>query len=657
MARDKPDIDPSTARRDSQPNSIDTRTDKTGINRRGWLNTLGIGATVAIAGCLSDDGDSGPAGDNDEDDESATGPEPLDLSQEPPAVDGEYHVVQATSFDTINPVFNTEDGAGDAIDLVLDQGYTFDANNDLFPLLFEDISTSDGGKTWTIRFRDGLEFSDPYGQYTAEDYVYFVQEIHQADWVPSANSADWNGVQIEQTGELEAQATLDNSSVIWPQTFAPLEYPIPKGLLEPYVEAEDAEGLEQDAELLDLSFAGNLGPYRLDTWIRDGGTEYTRNESYYLRVLGEQDDYRLFSEAPYFETARIEIIEEEASRIAAIETGNTDNVSLPPDRGQEFIEDDDTMVVLEPTPFNDILSVNMRDNGWTHGPGNLFRITEFRQAIAASIDTTEYIDGIASGFADEHYTWQPEFSEWFPGRDDLTLWGNPVDGVYGEDARDLAEEALEQVEEDYAYDGDVLVGPNGNQVELQLYYNAASDTEELAAEFFGNELEEHLGLTLDTNAVDTTTFSENYWSTEPEGGTDVIDGEEVEWNAPTPDNPGPRSVTSDESWDLSTVFGLNTFPRNPLTNDVFFDGANGFYNPVGYYPEFDTDAVFDRMRNAESRDELREAAEELFVNLNEEQPYIMIAFGVDIEAYNPTLRGPIEDFSSDWNQAVWYTDE
>jgi len=629
-----------------------------GINRRQWLGMLGVGSTMAMAGCLGGDDDDGDDGDDDGEDVPDAGadePDPLDLSQDPPEMSEEYHATLASSFDTLNPIFNTENNAGNAIGYALDQGYTFDHDNEVFPLLLEDLYTEDEGETWIIKFRDNLEFSDPYGQYTAEDYVYYVQEIHQSEVFPSANSPDWAGVELEQTGELEATATLANPSIIWPETFTPLEYPIPKDLLEPYVEAEDAEGLEQNEELLDLSFNGNLGAYNLEEWIRDGGTEYTRNEEYYLRDLA--DEYPMLGEAPYFETAQIEIIEEESSRIAAIETGDTDNVELPPDRGDQFIEDEDTMVILEPTPYNTILSVNMRDNGWTHGPGNLFRVKEFRQALAAAIDKFEYIEGIANGFAAPHYTWQPEFAEWFPGTDDLTLWGNPEEGVYGEDARDLVEEALDQIDEDYSYDGDVLVGPDDNQVELEIYYNAASDTQELAVDFYNNQLEQNIGITLDTNAIDGTTFSENYWSADPEGGTDTIDGEEVEWDEPSPNNPGPRSVTSDESWDMATIFGLNTYPLNPLTNDVFFEGPNTSYNPVGYYPEFDAEAIFQEMRNAETRDELRDAAADLFANLNEEQPYIMIAFGDDIEAYNPAVRGPVPNFNSGFDFGAWHKDE
>lgn len=643
------------------------------MSRRQWISALGLGGAAALAGCTGDDGNggngnggngngnggngNGNGGNGNGDSPTADEPDPIDLSQSPPEVEGEYHATQASTFETLNPIYNNESNAGTAIDYALDMGYTFDQNNEVFGLLFEDLFTEDEGETWTIQIRDGLEFSDPYGQYTAEDFVYYVQEIHQSEWAQSVNSIDWAGVEVEQTGELEVQATLADPNIIWPETFAPLEYPIPRGLLEPYVEEEDAEGLQQDEELLELQFAGNMGAYVLDEWIRDGGTQYTRNDEYYLRDLAEDDDLQIFGEAPYFETLQVEIIEEESSRIAAIQTGETDNVELPPNRGQEFIEDEETMVVLTPTPFNNILSVNMRDNGWTAGPGNLFTVTEFRQAIAAAIDKQQYIDGILNGFARPHYTWQPEFSEWYSGTDELTLWGDPEEGVYGGEARELAEQALEQIDEDYTYDGDTLVNPDGDQVELEIYYNASSDTQELAVDFFSNEFESNLGITLNTNAIDATTFSENYWNAEPEGGTDTVNGEEVEWGQPSVSNPGPRSVTPEESWDFATIFGLNTYPRNPITNEAFFDGANSSYNPVGYYPGFDAGSIFEEMRAAESREELREAFSELLVNLNEEQPYIMLAFSDDIQAYNPDLRGPIANFSSEWDFSVWHKDD
>lgn len=639
------------------PQNIDRRSaENTHLKRRKWLSMLGVGGTMAVAGCLGGDDDEEGEDDDDVGDPDAG----VDHEGDIPDVNGTYNDVQGSGFDTLNPIYNTEAGAAEGIGYALDMGYTFTPDLELFPLLY-DLTTDDGGETWTFDFREGLEFSDPYGEFTADDFVYYVEEVHQSDTFPSANSPDWNGVELEQTGEYEVVATLPSANLLWPETYDPLEYPIPRDLIEPYVEDEDVDGMREDEELIELEFAGNLGAYVLENWVRDGGTSYTRNDEYYLRDVAEENgDYAIFAEAPYFEELELEIIEEESSRISALQTGAADHVTLPPDRGEQFIEDDDTRVVLADTPYNNILSVNMRDNGWTAGPGNLFQVKEFRQALAAAIDKPRLIEGVYRGFHDEHYTWQPEFSEWFPGTDDLTLWGHP-EGVYGDEARDLAEQALDQIDEDYYYDGGDLLTPDGDQVELELYYNAASETQELAAGFFEEEFEQHLGFTLSTNAIDGTRFSEQYWSAQDdiaEAGTSIThEGNEFVWQAPGPNNPGPREYTPNESWDLGTIFGLNTYPLNPLTNQVFFDGAGTFYNPVGYYPEFDVQGLFEQARNAEDRDELQDAMNQLFVELNQEQPYIMLTFGVDIEGYNPDLVGPIADFMNGWDSPAWHFDE
>ena len=327
------------------------------------------------------------------------------------AVSGSYDTAQSAGFTTLNPLYNTEAGAGTAIGRALDQGYTFDENNDYFPLLY-DMSTEDG-EVWTFEVREGLEFGDPYGELTAEDFVYTVQELHQSDWANTASTQDWAGVEVEQTGEYEFQATLEDPNLLWPETFDPLLYPIPRDLVEPYVEREDTEGLQQDEELLELRFTGNLGPFTLDEWERDAGTEYTRNDDYYLRDIDEGPAE--FADAPLFEAASISIIEEQSSRLGALETGEVDSAAIPPEQFESYREDEDVDVFEVPTPFNTILSVNHRDNGWETGPGNLFQITEFRQALAAAIDKERLIEGVYRGLAETHFTWQPRFSEFYPG--------------------------------------------------------------------------------------------------------------------------------------------------------------------------------------------------------------------------------------------------
>lgn len=612
------------------------------ITRRQWLAALGVGATAALAGCSADD-DGG----------DGTGTTAGDTTDGTPSVSGTYDTVTASSFSTLNPLYNTSSGAGTAIGRALDQGYTFDLDGEYFPLLY-DMSTDDGGSVWVFDIREGLSFSDPYGDVTAESFVYQIQELHQTDWAATAQSSSWDGVAVEQTGEYQFQAELSQPQLLWPESYDPLMYPIPRALVEPYVDEEDAEGLQQEEELLELSFTGNLGGFVLDEWERGAGTTYSRNDDYYIQGIDEGPD--LFADAPYFEGASIDVVEERASRLAALETGEADSAGIPPERFAEFEENPQVSTYRIPQPFNRILSVNMRENGWNAGPGNLFRHTAFRQGLAAAIGKEELIAGIFRGLAQPHYTWQPSWSEWYPGDDAITQFGTG-DQYGGEVARGLVEEALAESEFDYRFDGETLVTPEGETITLDLYHLAGGETSQLIAEFIADELADKFGIEVTVEAIDGVRFQQDYWTAEPQGGTDTVNGEEVTWSQPTPNNPGPRSVTSAESWDMSIVFGLNTYPQNPLTNEVFFDGANAFYNPVGYYPEFDAAGTFARAREADSEAALQEPFTDLFRNLAVEQPYVMLAFGDDLVGYNPDLVGPTENFFNGWDFPAWYFDE
>ncbi|MFT4910355.1 MAG: peptide/nickel transport system substrate-binding protein [Natronomonas sp.] len=609
---------------------------------------LGVGVAAGVAGCSGNSTDT-PGNES----ESGGGVRGLDEVDGEPTVSGSYDTVTSASFTTLNPLYNDESSAGTAIGRALDLGYTFDADGEYVPRLY-DMSTDDSGSVWVFDIHDGLEFSDPYGTVGADSFVYQIEALHQSDWANTASSSQWNGVNVEATGDLQFQAELPEPQLLWPESFDPLEYPIPRGLVEPYVDEEDVDGLQQDTELLELSFAGNLGAFVLDEWNRGSGTEYSRNDDYYVQDIEESP--AIFSNAPYFEGASISVIEEQSSRLGALETGEADAASVPPERFDEFDSKEAVSMRRIPQPFNRILSVNMRDNGWNAGPGNLFRYIEFRQAIATAIGKDDLIEGIYRGLAKPHYTWQPEWSQWYPGNDGIPFFGTGE--RYGsEPARELASAAFERSEFDYRFDGDRLVTPEDDQVTLDVYHSVGQETSQLIAEYVAGELDANLGIDVVVEAIDGVRFDEDYWGAEPQGGTDTVNGESVTWERPTPTNPGPRSVTSNESWDMSLVFGLNTFPRNPLTNETFFDGANSFYNPVGYYPEFDARGLFDQARSATTESELADAMAEVFVNLGEEQPYVMLTFGESLNGYNPDLRGPIENFSNGWDFPGWHFSE
>ncbi len=639
------------------------------MSRRQWLSMLGVAGTAGLAGCGGDGDGTDTPGGGSADTPTATPTAAMDQTQTQdfgdtatptptdqslPEPSGTYDTVTGAEYETLNPLYNSEDGAGTAIGYALDLGYTFDDQQELFPLHYD--LTSDGGQVWVFEIRENLEFSDPYGQVTASDYVYQIQELHQNEVFPTAASADWpDEYNVEETGEFEFQVELPGTNALWPQTFEPLLYPVPQDLVQPYVEDEDVEGMRQDTELLEVQFAGNLGGYTLDEWNRGSGTVYSRNEGYYVQDIPNAPD--IYAEAPYFEGVTTSVVREQSARLGALETGEADVSSIPPSRFQEFVDKDSVDVRQIPQPFNEKLTMNMRDNGWNAGPGNMFRHVPFRQAMAMAINKQELIDGVFRGLAKPHYTWQAQFSRWYPSDSDFPRFGQG--DMYGSDvAREKAQEAFEMSEHDYGFNGDTMVNPNGDQVALDIYHIAGDETDQLMTEFVAQELGQNLGMDVTVNSItggpwvnDYAQFPQGSWV---EPGTSVEhDGKTFTWDAPGAFNAGPRSVTSNEPWDLSLVYGFNTYPRNPLTNNAFFDGAGAPFNFAGYYPDFDASGLFDQARNAGSIDELQGIFNEFFVNIAQEQPYVMLVFPDDLVGYNPDVVGPIENFSNGWNFPAW----
>ncbi|MFW5895891.1 MAG: ABC transporter substrate-binding protein [Halolamina sp.] len=619
-----------------------------GIDRRQWLQAIGVAGAAGLAGCTGGEDTDTPE-ETEEDDAMGDDTDTPSDDQEIPEVDGTYNRVTSSPIDTLNPLYNTENTAGTLIGYALDQGYTFGPGNELIPQVYN-LETEDGGETWTGTVRDDLEFGGDYGQVTAEDFVYLVQELHQADWASTAASSSWpEEVEIEETGELEFEITLPSANLLYPETYDPLMYPIPKELLEPYVEEEDDSGLQEADELLNLEFTGNLGAYTLDEWDRSSGQTYSRNEDYYMRDA--TDLHELFEEAPYFETLENRVVQEESSRLGALETGETDAASVPPERVQEFDEMDGVEVYLIPQPYDEVVVYNMRENGWNAGPGNLFREQKFRQGLGCAVDKEALVEGVFRGYANIQYTWQPRWSRWYPEDADLMEFG--TGDLYGqEEAQSRIQEAIDAVDEDYSYDDEGrLLNPEGDQCTITLYHSAGQNTERSMAEFIAQEFEDNAGIVVEVEAIQGSQFSQEYWQQEVPDNADDLEWSEGSYNA------GPRDeATSANEWDMTVVFGLNTYPLNPLAGDVFFL-RDSSYNPYGYYPSWDAQELFDQADAAEDSDELEEIMGEIFTHIAEDQPMGMLAFPSSRSGYAADINGPQENFFSGWDFPAWYREE
>ncbi|PSQ52131.1 ABC transporter substrate-binding protein [Halobacteriales archaeon SW_8_65_20] len=616
------------------------------LSRRQWLAALGVTGTAALAGCSNGNG-TGNSGTETQTTERGNlgGDTPTDTPREElPPVNGAYRPARSSEVTTLNPLYNTENTASGIIDYTMDSTYTFAPGTEVFPLALD--LQSDDNEVWVATVRDGLEFSDPYGSLTAEDYVYLISEVHQPKTFSTSDSSNFGSdVNVTQNSEMEFQIELPEVSPLYPETYDPLINPAPKDLIQPYVEDEDDEGMRQDEVLNNLEYTGNLGPYTLDTWERSNRIILTRNEDYYLKDVEGID--RIFQGAPYFEQIESKVIPEQSSRLAAFEKGEIDAVGVPPEQVQKFQDLEETKVIQQPTPYNSVCTYNFRNNGWSAGPGNLFRKQKVRQGLACAVNKADLIEGVYRGYGTPEYTWQPEWSQFYP-EDDSGIPKYGSGDLYGpEPTQSRIKEGISDT--DYGYDGDGrLLNPSGQQCELTIYCGANSNTNQTFAQFIAREVEENAGIVVNVEPIQTAQFDTNYLK-QPE--TD----EETEWSAGAY-NRGGWEQTSDNTWDLSVNYGLNTYPLNPATAETFFikDGSINYY---GYQPDWDAAGLFSDASNAETLDELKSVTKEIFENVATAQPMGMFLFGVDTPGYAADIQGPAPNFFSGWDFSAWYRGE
>jgi peptide/nickel transport system substrate-binding protein len=604
---------------------------------------MGLAGAAGLAGCAS-----GPSGTEteaetttEEDQGFSTGTqEETTQVEELPEVGGTYKQAISSTITTLNSLYNSEATATGLIELAIDGAYGFKPGQRQFPRLFE--LSSDDGRVWTADLRENLRWSDPYGEVTAEDFVYMITQLHQTDWSGTSDSSDWyrNGepISVEKTSTYSFEIQLEEPDPLFPKK--PVTWAmqvVPKGLIEPYVDAEDAKGLEEEQELIDLSYTGNLGPYKLENWERQSGLTFVRNEDYYLR---EADDVpRLFENGPYFDRLETQIIKEPAARVGAIQNLDVDEVGLEPSQAVNLEDDDSINLNISPQPYNRPIFYNMRANGWEP-----FRKQGVRQALGCAIDKQKYVEGVQRGYANPEFTWQPQWSPWY---DDSTVDKYGVGDLYGaEPTRTRMEDALSDTE--YSYDGDTLVDGNNDQVELKLMYQTGQAVEESTAQFIQQEFQKNAGIKVNINSIGGLKFVTDYFRQQQPDNPD-----DLEWSEGA-NNYGPRDeVTSKESWDMGLIYGLNTYPMTPTASDVFFlkDGA---FNATGYYPSYDIETLYQDARTASSREDRQEILGDLFGKLSKDQPMGMLSLGTEITGYNPAVEGPEEEFFNGWNSSAWF---
>ncbi|MFB6161531.1 MAG: ABC transporter substrate-binding protein [Haloferacaceae archaeon] len=622
---------------DSDPHGSDEGSGHV-IDRRDLLRAAGVVGVGGLAGCSADQGE----GDGTTGTGTGTG-----TSGGARSVSGTYRSASSTDAQSLNWLFIADSTSGSFITATLDGAWALTPDQEVFPL-WADYSTDDD-RVYEIQLRDGLQWGADYGRMTAEDWVYMIRNVFQAqpNWSGYPGASDWfrqnpdsgetEPIPVEKTGELTFEIRLFQSDPLFP--FKPVMWRqecAPKALLEQYVPDKDTQGLKQDEELNRLAYTGNLGPYSYEEWERTSQYVVTRNDDYYLRdAEGVPERFR---NAPYFEREVTTIITEESSRLGALEAGDVDEAGVPPDKASRFRSLNGVTVNVTPQPYLRVLVYNMRANGWEP-----FRRKAVRQALAHAVDKRGVAESIYRGFAQVAHTMQPTWSKWYSDGE-VVKYG--VGERYGPDAtRQRLREAL--ADTDYGYDGDALLGPNGEQVSLTLLHDQGQPTEQTIAEFVAQEFERNAGIAVEPTAVSPQTVQSKYVVTSPPEGVDV------EWQASS-FNGGPRDVaTSQEPWDMQLNLQFNTYPFSPDSSKGFFE-KRGDVNYYGYYPEKDIAGLYEQATAADGERRRQALFGEAFGVISEEQPFGFLSMPSSITGYRDRVAGYGEEFNTVWDSQTWY---
>jgi peptide/nickel transport system substrate-binding protein len=614
------------------PSGNDRRSDSGAAGRRGRRGVLKlIGATgvAGLAGCSG----NGSGGDDEED---------ADRS-----VQGTYVSASSVDAQSLNWLTIADATSGSYITATLDGTWAITPDREIFPL-WADYSTDDG-RVYEIELRENLEWGAGYGQMTAEDWVYMIENVFQAEgnWSGYPNADAWfrvnpetgqqEPIPVEQTGTrtfeirlFEVDPSFPFKPILWRQQC------IPKGILEKYVPDQDTEGLQQDEELNTLAYTGNLGPYTYDEWERSARYTVTRNDDYYLTDVEGVPER--FTESPYFDEQVTRVISEESTRLGALESGEVDSAGIPPDKATRFENLSNVTVNVTPQPYARIIVYNMRANGWEP-----FRSKAVRRALGFAVDKEAVVGNILRGYGQVAQTMQPKWSQWY---NDSRVEEFGVGDRYGpEMTRSRLESALSDTP--YAYDGERLVDGDGEQVTLSIYYDSGQPTEGTIAEFIAQEFSENAGIDVQPEAVSSSTFQSNYVQ------TSAPEGAEPEWTAGV-FNGGPRDVaTSAEPWDMSINLQFNTYPFTPASSKGFFEKRGGI-NYYGYYPEEDIGALYEEASATTDEARRQELFGEAFGLISEEQPFGFLAMPSSVSGYAENVRGYDDEFNTGWDSQTWY---
>jgi ABC-type transport system substrate-binding protein len=540
---------------------------------------------------------------------------------------------------TLNWILATDGGASKRYaSFMIDPLATFDNQYKLqLRCLAKDVEASPDGLVYTLTIRNDLKWSDGTAV-TAADYVYTIKNLITASWLEYSEKALWQ----ENVG---GGIYLVNPQVVNETTFKVVRktvdpdfiyvlyelMPYPKHIAQHY--ENSLKDFTEAPELANMTYSGNLGPYRPVLWNTIDGFVMKRNPEYYRgKASGE----------PYFESYRIRSFGLQQMMNEALRDGRINYAMVEPQDANAVRSIGGFNVYTVPTGYYVYVAYNQRDNGW-EGLKN----PKIRQAISMVIDKPAIINDMYSGYADPAFSFIPPYSPWY-NESVLKKYGmTPV--VDKDKAIELIKSAGFEMKEKVFEDKDgkpnkrnVFVDKDGNPIKLNFIIDLDSEFEQNLAVLIRMNL---MSIGLDINPKFSTReiiFKEGLMNKVP--GSD---------NDPT-FNSGPKAV-SIQPWDLVI---LSTY-GNALSlqgSEAFFTSA-GKYNLFGLYND-KVDALYVKARSAEgiSQENRKKIFNEISQILSDEQTVNFLVFYKDNVALSNKVKGVVPGPNLFYNYQTWYFD-
>ena len=332
----------------------------------------------------------------------------------------------------------------------------------IVPRLAESWSTSEDLSTWDIKLREGVQFHDGWGEFTAADVMHTLKILCREDsrlstcnaiaTVPGRGDAlNYEEIlEIHDDYNITFHGTRTNSNMLF-------YLGAQSGEMSPWsVRSWEEGGANEEERLETLDQNGLVGTNTYQYLGRNQGTS----------IFMEKIDYDHWSgEDPEFQELEITWIPEDASRYAGLLAGEVHVADLPIDLQQDAVGEGMALIKSRFTS-NDVsiffggsyyaTEAGSGENGKlseeAHDPDQPWNDLNIRRAMNKAINRVELGDFLYAGY------WQPMYIDGFhptlEGWNDD--WVERYDEEYGYDpdaARDLIEAA--------GYSTDRKEGPKG----------------------------------------------------------------------------------------------------------------------------------------------------------------------------------------------------